>query len=66
MTREPATLKPTPRIRKKSTSKSIPQKSNKNVKVDVPLVGDLRKILKELMPNVEASDRREWNARIAN
>jgi acetolactate synthase-1/2/3 large subunit len=33
---------------------------NKNVKVDVALVGDLRKILRELMPHVEMKDRSEW------
>ena len=38
-----------------------PAEINKNVKVDVPLVGDLRKILQELLPHVEAVDRREWN-----
>src|SRR6202522_144936 len=33
---------------------------NKNVKVDVPLVGDLREVLLEMMPKVESLDRREW------
>src|SRR5438128_1059323 len=42
-----------------------PAEINKNIKVDVPLVGDLRKILQELLPHVEATDRREWTARIA-
>ena len=37
-----------------------PAEINKNVKVDVPLVGDLRKILQELLPHIEAADRREW------
>src|SRR5271170_7567788 len=37
-----------------------PAEINKNVKVDVPLVGDLRKILLELMPKVESIDRSEW------
>src|ERR1051325_7911210 len=41
-----------------------PAEINKNIKVDVPLVGDLRKILKELLPHVEAVDRRDWTARI--
>jgi len=41
-----------------------PAEINKNIKVDVPLVGDLRKILQELLPHVEAVDRREWTARI--
>jgi acetolactate synthase-1/2/3 large subunit len=30
------------------------------VKVDVPLVGDLREVLHELLPNVESIDRSEW------
>ncbi|MGC1830458.1 MAG: biosynthetic-type acetolactate synthase large subunit [Candidatus Acidiferrales bacterium] len=33
---------------------------NKNVKVDVALIGDLRKILQELLPRVEARNGREW------
>ena len=37
-----------------------PAEINKNVKVDVALVGDLRKILHELLPRVEMGDRREW------
>lgn len=37
-----------------------PAEINKNVKVDVALVGDLRYILRELLPRVEASDRSEW------
>jgi len=37
-----------------------PAEVNKNVKVDVALVGDLRKILHELLPRVETKDRREW------
>src|ERR1041384_151112 len=41
-----------------------PAEINKNIKVDVPLVGDLRKILQELLPHVEAVDRRDWTARI--
>ena len=42
-----------------------PAEINKNIKVDVPLVGDLRKILQELLPHVEASARPEWMDRIA-
>jgi acetolactate synthase-1/2/3 large subunit len=41
-----------------------PAEINKNVKVDVALVGDLRKILKELLPSLESTDRREWISRI--
>jgi acetolactate synthase-1/2/3 large subunit len=37
-----------------------PAEINKNVKVDVPLVGDLREVLLELMPHVESIDRSEW------
>jgi acetolactate synthase-1/2/3 large subunit len=37
-----------------------PAEINKNVKVDVPLVGDLREVLLELMPKVESVDRSEW------
>jgi acetolactate synthase-1/2/3 large subunit len=37
-----------------------PAEINKNVKVDVALVGDLRQILHELMPRIEMQDRREW------
>jgi acetolactate synthase I/II/III large subunit len=33
---------------------------NKVVKVDVPLVGDLRAVLRELLPRVEVRDRSEW------
>jgi acetolactate synthase-1/2/3 large subunit len=37
-----------------------PAEINKNVKVDVPLVGDLREVLRELLPQVETIDRSEW------
>jgi len=37
---------------------------NKNVKVDVALVGDLKAVLRDLLPNVKAQDRREWRANI--
>jgi len=37
-----------------------PAEINKNVKVDVALVGDLRQILHELMPQIEMQDHREW------
>jgi len=33
---------------------------NKNVKVDMALVGDLRKILRELLPRVEKKNRTKW------
>jgi acetolactate synthase-1/2/3 large subunit len=38
---------------------------NKNVKVDVALVGDLRDVLENLLPRVEGGDRAEWLAHIA-
>ena len=37
-----------------------PAEINKNVKVDVPLVGDLREVLHQLLPKVESIDRSEW------
>jgi acetolactate synthase I/II/III large subunit len=37
-----------------------PAEINKNVKVDVPLVGDLREVLQELLPHLESIDRSEW------
>lgn len=37
-----------------------PAEINKNVKVDVALVGDLREVLHELLPLVESIDRSEW------
>jgi acetolactate synthase-1/2/3 large subunit len=33
---------------------------NKNVKVDVALVGDLRAVLRELLPKLKLQDRHEW------
>ncbi len=41
-----------------------PAEINKNIKVDVPLVGDLRKILLELLPRLDSPNRREWLERI--
>jgi acetolactate synthase-1/2/3 large subunit len=37
-----------------------PSEINKNVKVDVALVGDLRGVLHEILPFVEHRDRPEW------
>ena len=37
-----------------------PAEINKNVKVDVALVGDLREVLREMLPRVESIDRSEW------
>ena len=41
-----------------------PAEINKNVKVDLPLVGDVRHILSAILPRVEHRDRPEWLARI--
>ena len=41
-----------------------PSEINKNVKVDVALVGDLKEVLEDLLPRVEANDRSEWNGYI--
>ena len=37
-----------------------PAEINKNVKVDVALVGDLREVLRALLPHVDSVDRSEW------
>jgi acetolactate synthase-1/2/3 large subunit len=37
-----------------------PSEINKNVKVDVPLVGDLKEVLDQLLPEIEARERKEW------
>ncbi|HEY8550625.1 MAG TPA: biosynthetic-type acetolactate synthase large subunit [Vicinamibacterales bacterium] len=42
-----------------------PAEINKNVRVDVGLVGDLRETLSNLLPHIEACDRSEWIAHIA-
>ena len=41
-----------------------PAEINKNVVVDVALIGDLRAVVLELTPHVEQTDRAEWLARI--
>ena len=41
-----------------------PAEVNKNVKVDVALIGDLRAVVRELLPSVEAADHQEWIDRI--
>ncbi len=41
-----------------------PSEINKNVKVDVGIVGDLRQTLERLLPQVEAGDRAAWIAHI--
>jgi acetolactate synthase-1/2/3 large subunit len=42
-----------------------PSEINKNVKVDVALVADLRDVLERLLPLTEAGDRQAWFDRIA-
>jgi acetolactate synthase-1/2/3 large subunit len=37
-----------------------PAEINKNVKVDLALMGDLRKILQELLPRLDPASRNEW------
>ena len=59
-----ATSRPTRTNSKKIHIEIDPAEINKNIKVDVPLVGDLRKILLELMPRLESPNRREWLERI--
>jgi acetolactate synthase-1/2/3 large subunit len=42
-----------------------PSEIHKNVRVDVPLVGDLRVVLDDLLPLVEPGDHEEWLEQIA-
>jgi acetolactate synthase-1/2/3 large subunit len=42
-----------------------PSEINKNVKVDVALIADVRAALEELLDHVERRDRRDWHGRIA-
>jgi acetolactate synthase-1/2/3 large subunit len=42
-----------------------PSEINKNVRVDVALVADLRDVLERLLPLTEAADRKAWFDRIA-
>jgi acetolactate synthase-1/2/3 large subunit len=41
-----------------------PTEINKNVKVDVALIGDLREVLRELLPRLKAVDCSEWRSTI--
>jgi acetolactate synthase I/II/III large subunit len=41
-----------------------PAEINKNVRVDIPLIGDLREILQNLLPGVKQIDRGDWLAYI--
>ncbi|WP_438482035.1 biosynthetic-type acetolactate synthase large subunit [Oleiharenicola lentus] len=42
-----------------------PSEVNKNVQVDVALIGDLSEVLEQLLPGVRTADRGEWWATIA-
>jgi len=42
-----------------------PSEINKNVKVDVPLVGDLREVVNQLLPEIETRERKDWFKYIA-
>jgi acetolactate synthase-1/2/3 large subunit len=42
-----------------------PSEVNKNVHVDVALIGDLKEVLEELLPGVRTADRGDWWATIA-
>jgi acetolactate synthase-1/2/3 large subunit len=41
-----------------------PAEINKNVPVDVPIVGDLREVLRQLLPKLERADHADWRDRI--
>ncbi|HWQ08378.1 MAG TPA: thiamine pyrophosphate-dependent enzyme, partial [Holophaga sp.] len=41
-----------------------PSEINKNVRVDVPILGDLRETLRVLLPQLKAQERPEWLARV--
>jgi len=43
-----------------------PTEMDKNVDVDLPLLGDLNAVLTELIPLVSEHDHEAWNSRIAN
>ncbi len=42
-----------------------PTSIGKNVQVDIPVVGDAKRVLNELMPLVEERDREEWLEKVA-
>ncbi|MCB9732760.1 MAG: biosynthetic-type acetolactate synthase large subunit [Deltaproteobacteria bacterium] len=42
-----------------------PSEINKNVKVDVPIIGDLKKVLELMQPGLTGVERPAWTARIA-
>ncbi len=37
-----------------------PAEINKNVVVDLPIIGDVKEVLQALLPNIEPRDRNEW------
>ena len=41
-----------------------PTSISKNIRVDIPVVGDAAGILREMLPHVESADRSEWLAKI--
>jgi acetolactate synthase-1/2/3 large subunit len=41
-----------------------PAEVNKNVQVDVALIGDLREVLRDLLPGVKSAEHKEWISRI--
>jgi acetolactate synthase-1/2/3 large subunit len=43
-----------------------PSNISKNVKVDVPIVGDVKKVLQQLLPQVTALDTKDWRQTIRN
>lgn len=43
-----------------------PSSISKNVKVDIPIVGDAKQILSELIKYVDKKDRRPWHKKIGN
>ncbi len=43
-----------------------PSEVNKNVRVDAALVGDLREVLEEVLPEVQAADRSAWVGHITS
>ena len=43
-----------------------PSNISKNVKVDVPIVGDVKKVLQQLLPSVSALDTKDWIQTIKN
>ncbi len=52
--------RPTRRNAKKIHIEIDPAEINKNVRVDVALVGDLREVLDELLPEVAADEHGDW------